>query len=993
MSVRAARRARKVRFAAAGGMFDGLDLKAHTALPKKESAVASTTSSSADGMVSGFSFLNAASVSEGGEPPAVMNGTSAQSEKRQPSILDLEMTHTPSVPIPPVAPIEPSTSTPKARRPIVKKKKAKRVGYAREEDEVSSPRQEREASPEPVPEPVAVSEPVAASVPGPVPTPQSEAPEPSVPVADSVPPIDEARPARTSSGQSEAELWSASVTEVAPAGAIPDVPDYSAELSVEEKAAKPAVKEKKAGMLQRMFGPKHSKSKPVEERASEAAFEDPAVGKDEEPEMAPTKAEEDAPKEERMANEQQPAEAAEDTVPESQQKQKTPEEEFMDKISGFVSGTTDLCFRLSEHERRAAVRAREKASFETEQSKFDSELKEKVLEQERLAEAEEYERADSLTTEVESLKQEMALRAAALRDLALEVDRAEREMGSRRLDQLRAAEEMATWLRSFEAAQRDALKSANRDAKVRREAAARRVAAEAERLSMERAHVERDAAHVAEEFERMEKLIEAQTAGDASRRDELSRDKAAKELEIDELKMRLAAAQAERDVIDDELREIEGKIGNARAKFERQLQRLEQRDKMVKASAADCDAELAALEREKEAIELASQHAERLATERANVADAAALELDVSRRLAAAAAVWQHADGQGNDSDEAGRILETELQALRCAVAEAEEAFHDAAKQLRELEASRASLRAERSAIDERIPQLESAKKAAAAARQYKEAGALAKEAKQWAAKRSELNTQLERIEPPLNDAQATADDAASKHATAKADLADRERDADVQLLRALRSKANQLKALQNRFANDAKASKLAAAAASLVRVELANVSVRADDLCRDRQLQDYDEVDDEPLLDIQQLDQRQQDIDHDAEIPHSSDQQPSLKAEDQAEDQPEDQAEDRAETQHPSPLDNARESPGPNNDDDDDQKPPDSQPTDTDNPQPDKADRTDELPQLEAKVADINVQIDAAVERDDFDTAEALSSELALLEAEISEIRAAADA
>ena len=57
--------------------------------------------------------------------------------------------------------------------------------------------------------------------------------------------------------------------------------------------------------------------------------------------------------------------------------------------------------------------------------------------------------------------------------------------------------------------------------------------------------------------------------------------------------------EAERDAVEAELDDCDGKIKLARSKFERQLQRLAQRDQMVKASAKDCEREQHALDAER----------------------------------------------------------------------------------------------------------------------------------------------------------------------------------------------------------------------------------------------------------------------------------------------------------------------------------------------------------------------------------------------------------
>ena len=169
-----------------------------------------------------------------------------------------------------------------------------------------------------------------------------------------------------------------------------------------------------------------------------------------------------------------------------------------------------------------------------------------------------------MSVEVETMKREMALRSGKLRDLCVEVDRAEREVGGRRAEQRRAVEGVVAWLEAFERETRDALAAQTRDADAKQAALRQRVAAEGERLGMEKAHVERDAAHVADEFERMEALIEAQTSGDAARRHALSLEKERKDAELEELQRRLAVLSAERDAVSAELGDCDDKIQLAR---------------------------------------------------------------------------------------------------------------------------------------------------------------------------------------------------------------------------------------------------------------------------------------------------------------------------------------------------------------------------------------------------------------------------------------------
>ena len=107
-------------------------------------------------------------------------------------------------------------------------------------------------------------------------------------------------------------------------------------------------------------------------------------------------------------------------------------------LKTFSTTTTSLCFRLQELHRRTCKIGAEREGFEREQAAFQRELKDKEGEQAALAEAEEFERADALSSVVAHINQETALRATALQELALELDALDREKAEKRREKLRA---------------------------------------------------------------------------------------------------------------------------------------------------------------------------------------------------------------------------------------------------------------------------------------------------------------------------------------------------------------------------------------------------------------------------------------------------------------------------------------------------------------------------------------------------------------------------
>ena len=114
-------------------------------------------------------------------------------------------------------------------------------------------------------------------------------------------------------------------------------------------------------------------------------------------------------------------------------------------------------------------------------------------------------------------------------------------------------------------------------------------------------------------------------------------------------------------------------------------------------------------------------------------------------------------------------------------------------------------------------------KKAAAAARNYKEAGALAKEAKELATTRAAKEEKLAALSEPRSAASTAVDEARSTRGDARAALDAVAREADVVVLRSLRRRARALKRCRRALSGQT-GLRLDAAADALVRCELATL-------------------------------------------------------------------------------------------------------------------------------------------------------------------------
>ena len=153
-------------------------------------------------------------------------------------------------------------------------------------------------------------------------------------------------------------------------------------------------------------------------------------------------------------------------------------------------------------------------------------------------------------------------------------------------------------------------------------------------------------------------------------------------------------------------------------------------------------------------------------------------------------------------------------------------------------------LRTALKALDDRLPELERQKKAAAAARNYKEAGALAKEAKELATTRAAKEEKLAALSEPRSAASKAVDAARSKRDEARAALDAVAREADVVVLRSLRRRARALKRCRRALSGQT-GLRLDAAADALVRCELATLDARCADLKRKSGLEDVAESSD----------------------------------------------------------------------------------------------------------------------------------------------------
>ncbi|CAM9748602.1 unnamed protein product [Chrysoparadoxa australica] len=413
----------------------------------------------------------------------------------------------------------------------------------------------------------------------------------------------------------------------------------------------------------------------------------------------------------------------------------------LSSIVGELKKATDaLCARLSGLDGQRSRTQAEQQRLTKEIEAARAELVEQECEQQRLADAEEFEAADALSTAVEQLQAGLEETQANLLELNREEELLHTESHTGREDLLRALGTVASDLDSFTHKQGTVLGSLLSDSAKRCEAEGRRIVEEQERLAIELGHVRREEEHLREEVEEAEAAISAQAKADIEEKERLQGVRSGLEKDIarlmEELDLkRQALVEAEQGLV-----AADAGILKVKAKYDRQLARLKEREKLTQVSKADCEAEAAALElsRQKQsALQAEAQAGQQQFEDDLNIAGS---ELAAAKLLEGAlTAHWGDSAAKGSKAG-GGRAL-GELQARVVAVMEEVEALkQDVAKS----EARQVQLAEERSVLSRSLPQLELAKKAAAAAKDYKEAASISKQVKSVVSRQDEIAAEIE---------------------------------------------------------------------------------------------------------------------------------------------------------------------------------------------------------------------------------------------------------
>lgn len=208
-------------------------------------------------------------------------------------------------------------------------------------------------------------------------------------------------------------------------------------------------------------------------------------------------------------------------------------------------------------------------------------------------------------------------------------------------------------------------------------------------------------------------------------------------VKIEELRKQLAEAESKAAELNSEIASYNQSVQTVKSKYSRQLGRLEKKEKSVTESRADWESEKDSIEKAKAAHEaVVAAHSEDMLTRETLIEDIKAESTtakDFEEIVSSAFAESAVRNGEGSPS----------LDGVDSEVLKYEAAVNEANQNMIAAEANIASLKEELSAIEMRVPILEDLKKSAAAKRDFKAAGKASKEIKDSLARKEQCQSEL----------------------------------------------------------------------------------------------------------------------------------------------------------------------------------------------------------------------------------------------------------
>lgn len=429
---------------------------------------------------------------------------------------------------------------------------------------------------------------------------------------------------------------------------------------------------------------------------------------------------------------------------------------------------------------------------------FKARIEEAEKEQTRLAQIEDFEGADALNAEVEACEQEVCKHEQILDDLRVSVRLLEETFAQERSECVVNLHREAASLQMIKEQLDLVVSQAQKSFEKQFVMEHARIEAELERIGLEKSHFEREEQALESDSDRTEEAILAQTGDLSVMREEFHGAMSLLDAEIKALQEQLALKQAEKFTLSANLQDVDGKIGEVRKKYDRQLQRICDRRSDLQKSKSECQKEEDVVLQEQAALEAQvamnrsngdqAKEWSRCLEEDGAVVNSFLKSLTTIKSTStceiASIRSLESSDGD-MDIEEIRRNSEAILYLRGKKQASANE-----------FQVRRDSLMLESKRFGEQMPQLENEKKAHAAAKRFKEAAAASKSLKDIQSAKETVDTELDEVEKLIAHTELELSELNERYTTTQQTLTEARMKRDVARFESLHRRANEIRSM-----------------------------------------------------------------------------------------------------------------------------------------------------------------------------------------------------
>lgn len=396
-------------------------------------------------------------------------------------------------------------------------------------------------------------------------------------------------------------------------------------------------------------------------------------------------------------------------------------------------------------------------------------LSEQEKEQHKLAEQEEFEKADALSTAIEKLRGDIERLQQNVEKLSENATKADKKVEQASNAHNAAVIKIFNNLQEFSKKILLEKSRIQEDSKEKHEREDSRLKAEEERISLEQKHVEKAEEVLEEELRTTEDAIQSQSGDAVAQETDMAEKLTLVAMEIDALEAQLASKREEEKKLKVEMNAIQSKVFEVRKKYDRQLKNIKERKEVIEINKYECQKEKSLLDNERASLDKDIQRVSTLIEEMDMHEKSVSFDMQIIEIL-------QQIQNHSEISERAPSMNEE----FKLALTEASMAISDAINQQTALTKKVELLGLENKDVDDRIPKLESEKKAHAAAKRFKEAASVAKDIQALKSKQEENSKEIDEITAEIPKHADTIFALRQKEVEAKANLLAAQKDEDI---------------------------------------------------------------------------------------------------------------------------------------------------------------------------------------------------------------------